>query len=199
MMALRTLSPVLVLCAGCTPAMDNSRSTEHTDCLLNRYQLSELSHPVEQDGNFDTEDNLYGMRVEIPATIVANQISGYKAEVTVGSSKQPQFLYLTFSEPYKTIRFERVQAEPVEESGGLFRIPGDSQYHWDLAKQTEDGLVLWGSCSDNFQGSFDCMMHLPVDGVALNYELDQANLPVYREVEEFIRDQMAICGFEYEG
>lgn len=199
MMGLRTLAPTLALCAGCAPGPDKSSNTGHTECLLNQYQLSELSHPVEPDGNFDAEDNLYGLRVEIPATTVANQISDYKAQVTVGSGKQPQFLYLTFSEPYKTVRFESAQAEPIEESGGLFRIPGDSQYHWDLAKQAEDGLVLWGTCSDNFQGSFDCMTHLSFNGIAINYELQQANLPVYREVEAFLRDQMAVCGFEYEG
>lgn len=190
MKIIRVFLPVLIL-SGCAPTPDQSIETEGTACLLEQHKLP--GQELSADNNFDAEDNLANLSAEVPAEVMAAEIRGYRSHVAIGSGKQPQFLYLTFSTPYEAIQFDDAEGQPIPEHDNLFRIPGESQHHWDLAEKERGNLVLWGACSDNFQGSFDCMAHLPYKQIAINFEVHQANLHLYKEIEGFIQNQVAVC------
>lgn len=126
---------------------------------------------------------------------MAEQVPGYKSHVLVRTTEQPQFLYLTFSSPHETQLLDESEAAPISEHRDLLRTPGESQYHWYLGEQSDIGLELWGSCSSNFQGSYNCMTQLTVGSVGVNYELYRENLPVYQQVEAFLQEQFDACDF----
>jgi|SRR5690554_2737151 len=189
----RSLLSILTIIAGCAPATDPSRNAVESNCLLQQYELPELAHSI--DSNFDSDNFLSKQRIKIPASVMAEQVPGYKSHVLVRTTEQPQFLYLTFSSPHETQLLDESEAAPISEHRDLLRTPGESQYHWYLGEQSDIGLELWGSCSSNFQGSYNCMTQLTVGSVGVNYELYRENLPVYQQVEAFLQEQFDACDF----
>lgn len=188
-----SLLSLLTMIAGCAPASDPSRNAAGSDCLLQQHKLPELAHLT--DSNFDSNNYLSRQRIQIPASVMAEQIPGYKSHVLVRTTEQPQFLYLTFSTPKGAQLLDESEATPISEHNDLLKVPGESQYHWYLGERSGNGLVLWGSCSSNYQGSYNCMTQLTVGTVGVNYELYRENLPVYQQVEGFLKEQFDACDF----
>lgn len=185
--------PLLATIAGCTPAPDSSKNAAGTECLLQRYELPELA--LSTDSNFDSDNDLSSRRIEIPAAVMAEQIPGYRSHVLVRTTEQPQFLYLTFSAPHERQLLDESEATPISEHKDLFKTPGEGLDHWYLGERSDSGLALWGSCSSDYQGGYDCMTQLTVGTIGVNYELNRVNLPLYQKVEAFLQKQFNTCDF----
>lgn len=180
---------------GCNPQAKQAVSDKNPECLLADYILPPFGNSQVEvpKGGYDESDDLYDLRIHVPGDVIAREIPGFKDELNDKYSELQQFLYLTFATPKEPIRSPDAEVTPIQEHEALFKLAGDTEYDWSLVEKDEGGDKLWGSCMESALGGFHCMTSLSFEDFSINYELHQANLPLYDKVESYLRRQVSVC------
>lgn len=142
------------------------------------------------NGGFDPEGGGYGISILMDGQHVAQAISGYQTKVRVGKNDQLQSLYVMLA---PSSHFQRSLSSigathPLDEHEYLSGEDADS-LTWEIVEEVGSNQTHWGTCADQFTGtgSFDCHRILTINDLVLTYPIDQANIHLYREIDELLR------------
>lgn len=144
------------------------------------------------EGGYDSSDDLFGLRVDIPGKDMERFVPGFQAR----QGRLRNFLYLTFVTPKEAKHYPDAEVTPIPEHGDLFKLAGESEYAWTLVEKEGGVPRYWGSCSSHPTSTDICLTTTNFDGFSINYEINQVNLPVYDEIERFVRRQISVCGLD---
>lgn len=180
---------VAALLAGCNSPFHADSPESGGLCIPDQYAI-EIPDTEDANGLFDPEGGGYSVSIFIDAAEVAQSIDQYKSEVEVGGSRHFQSLYVMLSADsyFKQALADLGQVLPLEEHKLLFREPDDA-FAWEVVERSGSGMNHWGTCVYQFtaNGSYDCQWVLPLDGLVLTYPIDQANVHLYQDIDDYLR------------
>src|SRR5690554_5699465 len=184
---------VVVLLSACAPSHSPSAQNSAGLCMPEEYRVATaFSKGKPADGDFDTDDNPFDVRLMIPAEHVAKVVPGYQPTVKVQTSELRQSLYLTFD----VVRNSKLATEnllEVPEHASLRKAETESPYYWHFLEDFAGETKSWGSCYDNHSGSYDCTRVLKRGDFQVSYIINQENIPVYHKVDKLVLDTITSC------
>lgn len=188
---------VTILLSACVPSNPSSTKSSAAFCVSEEFRVSDpFAKGAPVDDSFDTDDNPFDTRLLIPGDHVAEVVPGYHPRIKVRASDHWQSLYIIFDQirDYKAVIGDTLTLEAVPEHENLVKAVSDDPYYWDMFERIKgQDMQFWGTCSDNYAGSFTCSRVIQRDGYQLTYELHQNNLVNYQGVDKLVLDSTSNC------
>lgn len=183
---------VVFICAlfsGCNVSSQNERRAGGSLCIPDKYAV-EIPVASGSEGIFDSHDGGYRFSLFFDAPEVARAIDRYQTEIDIagGVKQQPLYVMLSESSYFNQSINDLDLSLPLDEHKQLLREASDA-FAWEVIEKSGGGIRHWGTCVDQFSGngSYDCQRILLLDGVVLIYPIDQANVRLYQDVDNFLR------------
>lgn len=162
-------------------------------CVPGNYLVPVPGGSGDADELFDSDGGGYDISILIKPDEAAQSINGYRPEVQVGHSSHYQALYVMLSSD-SHFRRPLSALEPTRPLGDHPKLSREAadEFVWQVIENTDDTLSHWGSCMDKFigNGSYDCRKVLIIQDLVLTYPIDQANVPLYQEIDDYLRDKV---------
>lgn len=181
-----------LLLFGCMPNTDKAFPKSRQKCVISDYVLPPVSGSPLLPNDSDSGDDLFDLRVDIPGKDMASFVPGFQAR----QGNLRNFLYLTFVTPKDPVYYPEADVVMITEHGDLFKLAGKSEYSWKLVEKENGVPRFWGACSSHPISTDICLVTMNLDGFSINYEINQVNLKVYDKIEEFVRQQLEVCGLD---
>lgn len=168
-------------------------------CIPEAYAVPIPSTPP-SDAHLYDESEGYDISASINPKEVGGKVNGYKEKVTGNDDTRFQGLYLSLS-PISGESLEVDNSESfikMESAPNLF-IQDKEPVPLEPLKVLEKGSESyrkWGACTrmsfDDKPIRFECdRLYLRAGSLRIHYEIDQENLHLYKEVDQFIENKLS--------
>jgi hypothetical protein len=159
----------------------------HNMCFPVQYLSPASIHASTQsDPNFDTDGG--APSVFYDAEYLKNKLSDFQPTHTseqYGKLLNNMMVNILLRDKPGKIDSAGIDVTPFEQSKNLFKKT-DDPYSLTLFDNINGELELWGTCSLFSQGNYICMRSFYHKDMLLTYDIHMDNLLLYREIDEFI-------------
>lgn len=146
------------------------------------------------DSNFDGSDEEAGPTLYFPAEFLAEQVPGYRSELTVSggaSLKQPMHVRV-FGSAQETADYDESRGWRLMDAVPLYSASSKDSFGWEvvLDDSTEEPRY-WGECYDDFQEGFTCMRTTIMGEHYLTYNVEKDNIIHYKKIDKFLTETVS--------
>ncbi len=139
-------------------------------------------------GDYDPAGGGLDYSILFSAQDVAKNIPKYRSRINVDGSQQFQVVYVMLDkENSANLTTQSNTLIPLKESPNLFR-KSEIAINSPIFEKVHSSYYPWGSCSSLYANkeNFDCSHQVPVKGIEMTYQIHSKNLPLYKDVDNFI-------------